>query len=87
MIISEYFISIGTPCASAPCYNGGSCTNVGLDSFECRCPAGFLGDRCEIEGMNYGKIQLLRPKFGFCFDMFSQFIAFRMPNAHVLFLV
>jgi hypothetical protein len=38
-----------TPCASAPCYNGGSCTNVG-DSFECRCTAGFVGDRCEIEG-------------------------------------
>lgn len=40
----------GTPCASAPCYNGGSCTNVGSSSFECRCPAGFLGDRCETKG-------------------------------------
>ncbi|CAB4021859.1 von Willebrand factor-like, partial [Paramuricea clavata] len=44
----EEFAVCGTPCASAPCYNGGSCTNVG-DSFECRCPSRFLGDRCEIE--------------------------------------
>ena len=40
----------GTPCASAPCYNGGSCRNIGSSSFECSCPAGFLGDRCEIKG-------------------------------------
>ncbi|XP_028410753.1 uncharacterized protein LOC114533436 isoform X5 [Dendronephthya gigantea] len=37
-----------TPCASAPCYNGGKCTNVGA-SFECRCHPSFLGDRCEIQ--------------------------------------
>ena len=48
-LLYVFLSTTGTPCASAPCYNGGRCTNVG-DSFECRCPAGFLGDRCEIIG-------------------------------------
>ncbi|XP_028406465.1 uncharacterized protein LOC114528955 [Dendronephthya gigantea] len=47
----DEFAICGTPCASTPCYNGGSCTNVG-NSFECRCPAGFLGVRCEMEDVN-----------------------------------
>ena len=38
------------PCASAPCYNGGSCRNIDQSAFECICPVGFLGDRCELEG-------------------------------------
>ncbi|XP_028416064.1 IgGFc-binding protein-like, partial [Dendronephthya gigantea] len=47
----DEFAICSTPCASAPCYNGGSCTNVGHNSFECRCPAGFLGDRCEMKDL------------------------------------
>ena len=50
----RFFFSVilatASPCASLPCYNGGSCTDVGADSFQCRCPARFTGDRCEIEG-------------------------------------
>jgi hypothetical protein len=35
------------PCASNPCQNGGTCTDVGTDSFECTCPEGFEGTTCE----------------------------------------
>ena len=38
-----------TSCASSPCHNNGSCTNVAF-SFECLCPAGYNGDRCENKG-------------------------------------
>ncbi|XP_028390594.1 IgGFc-binding protein-like [Dendronephthya gigantea] len=37
-----------TPCAYAPCLNGGICTNAG-QSYRCTCPAGFKGSRCETE--------------------------------------
>ena len=33
-------------CVSDPCVNGGSCINKPL-SFECRCPPGYVGDRCQ----------------------------------------
>lgn len=33
-------------CASNPCLNGGTCTNVGLFGFRCECPAGTLSPRC-----------------------------------------
>ena len=39
----------GSPCASAPCYNGGTCTNDG-EEFKCNCPIGFIGERCNIKG-------------------------------------
>jgi hypothetical protein len=35
------------PCASNPCQNNGTCTDVGTDSFECTCPEGFEGIICE----------------------------------------
>ncbi|CAB4014837.1 fibrillin-2-like isoform X48 [Paramuricea clavata] len=37
-----------SPCASAPCFNGGTCSNSGT-SFSCSCPVGYSGDRCEIQ--------------------------------------
>jgi hypothetical protein len=43
------FSIVDSSCASAPCCNGGTCRNVD-SSFECSCPAGFMGERCEIEG-------------------------------------
>ena len=42
----------GIPCASAPCFNGGTCSNNGSSSFSCACPDGFKGVRCGIKG-NY----------------------------------
>jgi hypothetical protein len=40
----------GIPCASAQCFNGGTCSNNGSSSFSC--PDGFEGVRCEMKG-NY----------------------------------
>jgi len=34
-------------CLSSPCFNGGSCTDVTLGGFTCRCTAGFTGSQCE----------------------------------------
>ena len=39
-----------SPCDSGLCENGGECLNVG-DSFECKCPSGYSGKRCENKGM------------------------------------
>lgn len=39
------------PCDSDPCQNGGTCTNLGDNNFECECAPGFGGDICE-EGNN-----------------------------------
>ncbi|KAK7110742.1 neurocan core protein-like [Littorina saxatilis] len=37
-------------CATTqPCSNGGTCSNTGGDSFSCACPAGYEGDRCQID--------------------------------------
>ena len=33
-------------CASNPCQNGGSCTNL-LNKYTCSCPTGFQGTQCE----------------------------------------
>ena len=38
-------------CDSGPCENGGECSNVGDSSFECRCPSGYSGKRCQNQGM------------------------------------
>jgi len=35
------------PCDSYPCLNGGTCNNIG-GSFDCDCPIGWTGWRCEI---------------------------------------
>ena len=37
------------PCASSPCVNGGNCKNL-KKSFQCTCPAGYKGNRCQIKG-------------------------------------
>ncbi|XP_006901189.1 PREDICTED: delta-like protein 3 [Elephantulus edwardii] len=38
------------PCDRNPCANGGSCTET-PGSFECACPRGFYGLRCEVSGV------------------------------------
>ncbi|VDI40497.1 Hypothetical predicted protein, partial [Mytilus galloprovincialis] len=35
-----------TPCDDEPCRNGGTCIEVG-ESFNCDCPIGFNGSKCE----------------------------------------
>ena len=43
------YLFLDSSCASAPCYNGGTCSNYGW-TFKCDCPLGFVGERCEIKG-------------------------------------
>ncbi|XP_055450921.1 delta-like protein 3 [Psammomys obesus] len=38
------------PCDGNPCANGGSCSET-PGSFECACPRGFYGPRCEVSGV------------------------------------
>ena len=38
-------------CDSAPCYNSGTCENLGLAGFNCKCSDQTAGERCE--GMNF----------------------------------
>ena len=40
------------PCASSPCVNGGECENL-KTSYQCKCPAGFKGKRCQIKGTGF----------------------------------
>ncbi|XP_075392762.1 delta-like protein 3 [Tenrec ecaudatus] len=40
----------GNPCDGNPCANGGSCSET-QGSFECACPRGFYGLRCEVSGV------------------------------------
>ena len=44
-IISTSFLDIDE-CASKPCLNGGKCVD-GINSFTCKCAAGFMGKNCE----------------------------------------
>lgn len=43
---------------STPCLNNGSCQNNN-GTFSCTCPAGFLGDTCEIPVSLYMYIVIL----------------------------
>ena len=49
--------NLGSPCASAPCFNGGTCKNEG-EAFVCTCPRGFSGLKCEVEGRKCGSFKI-----------------------------
>ncbi len=36
-------------CLSAPCQNGGTCTDTGTNSFSCACPTAFEGTFCQAD--------------------------------------
>eukprot|EP00118_Oscarella_pearsei_P022320 m.255461 g.255461 ORF g.255461 m.255461 type:complete len:1105 (+) comp40396_c0_seq5:41-3355(+) len=44
----EYTSSCGG-CMSNPCMNGGTCTELPMDSYMCVCPFGFTGRSCQSE--------------------------------------
>ena len=46
--IYYYLVS---PCAIAPCMNGGICENVGK-GYKCTCAPGYHGDKCQSEGIH-----------------------------------
>ena len=35
------------PCASQPCLNGATCRPNGISGYQCICPSGYTGSRCE----------------------------------------
>ncbi|KAF2353703.1 Cadherin, partial [Trinorchestia longiramus] len=37
-------------CASHPCWNGGTCTEINKIEYECLCPDRFSGRQCELDG-------------------------------------
>ena len=39
-------------CASSPCANGGTCSDVGADEYTCSCATGFAGDDCIQESLD-----------------------------------
>ena len=41
-----YYLTDINECASSPCKNGGSYTD-GINSYSCKCVAGWQGQQCE----------------------------------------
>ena len=36
------------PCESTPCLNGGTCDNLAMEEYSCKCPQGYEGANCEL---------------------------------------
>lgn len=52
--ILTFSLETASPCYSAPCLNGGSCTankKVATTDYKCICSIGFTGNNCERKGM------------------------------------
>ena len=63
-------------CGSSPCVNNGTCTDR-INAFNCSCPPGFAGNRCEIgyiflASYNFAFLNFIinvRPNFYACLDI------------------
>ena len=66
-------------CESSPCLNNGNCIDR-INAFNCSCPPGFAGNRCEIgQSISFSQLQFFnlltlliiegRPNFDLCFDI------------------
>jgi hypothetical protein len=53
-------------CASAPCRNGGSCSN-NVNAYNCTCQKGYTGINCET-GNNYNWLKIV---FVLCISLFN----------------
>ena len=49
----RFFFSVSnnleSACGSAPCFNGGTCKNVGEEGFSCTCAAHYSGAQCGVK--------------------------------------
>ena len=36
------------PCDASPCLNGGTCDNLAMEEYSCKCPQGYEGANCEL---------------------------------------
>ena len=51
--MSILIFSLGDPCIPNPCQNGGRCQpNIAAGTYECDCPANFVGPNCEISKLS-----------------------------------
>uniref|UniRef100_A0A3P8XWP9 Uncharacterized protein n=1 Tax=Esox lucius TaxID=8010 RepID=A0A3P8XWP9_ESOLU len=52
---------VPSPCGPSACRNGGACHALTPDSWQCRCPEGFRGQRCEVGQMKAHRMAALSP--------------------------
>ena len=63
-------------CCAVPCHNGGTCSVVSNDDYECHCPAGFVGKNCEVPGCATKPCQ----NGGTCFDFVNDYKCYCHPG-------
>lgn len=52
---------VPSPCGPSACRNRGTCHALTPDSWQCRCPEGFRGQRCEVGQMKAHRMAALSP--------------------------
>ena len=48
----KFFKNLGLVCDPNPCVNGGQCCPTDIGTYNCKCPFGFEGVRCEFRKLN-----------------------------------
>ena len=56
-VTHSLYVTDVNDCASNPCQNGGSCSDM-VNDYDCLCLSGYIGIRCEI-GRFYAPAKLL----------------------------